>query len=119
ARLTSRLGRRGLPAALPTSARCSPSTVLLLPSCIVSFQLTLMLSVFLPTVREPVQRPGWFYRATPCMGRRFPAAVRATARCSLSTRTARVLRICTVSRQLTLILSVSLPTVTELARLAD
>jgi uncharacterized repeat protein (TIGR03803 family) len=44
---------------------------------------------------------GAYPQATPCMGRRLKAAVRATARCSPSTPMARVLQTCILSPVMT------------------
>src|SRR5215212_9308274 len=69
-------------------ARCSPSMPMerVLPTCIVS----------LAAVTEVIRGADWSYRATPCMGRRLVAAVRAMAQCSPSTPMARVLQRCIV-----------------------
>ena len=72
-------------------ARCSPSTPMarVLRPCIVSSGYG--------SKTELIRMPDWFYRATPCMGQRSAAALRAMARCSPSTPMARVLRPCIAS----------------------
>ena len=61
---------------------------------------------------ELLRMPVWFYRATPCMGRRILAAFTAMARCSPSAPMAPVLRPCTLSQQ-ALVLGPILSTATE------
>src|ERR1043166_6018049 len=112
------MGRRM--AAVRAMARCSPSRPMarVLRTCIVSRQALVLL---VPTVTELVLAvalllvAAWFYRATPSMGQRKVAAVRALARCSGSTLTGRVLRTCIVLRQHLLLI---IPTATELIRWA-
>src|SRR6266446_6900151 len=105
------MGRRLVAAILDldTSSPRTP-TAPVLQIGIISRQLTLILPVSLPTATELIRRSDYFYRATPCMGRRRMAAVRVLARCSPSTPMARVLGSCIFSRPVV----TTAPTATQL-----
>src|ERR1043166_2371826 len=103
-------------AATRVMAQCSPSTLmaLALPLFMIS-----QLAVMEPMVRTPtelIRLQDYFYGATPCMERRRTAAARAMARSSPSTRMARALGSCTLSRQRPVL---HLITVTDLHRWPD
>src|SRR5229473_2326729 len=100
------MGRHSFAAARAV-AWCSRSTLMAraLQLCTVLRQLIL---ITVPTAKERDRLPDWFYPATPCMGRRWKAAVRAMALFSKSTPMAQVFRPCTVLRHLLLIIPTTL-----------
>src|SRR5437773_5121232 len=101
--------------AVGDKGRCSRSTLMArgLRICIVSRHFLVLIIL---TAMELIRKPHWFYPATPYMGRRLEAAVRAKARSSHSTRMARALRPSIVSRKYLIIL---IPTATEQIRSPD
>src|SRR5689334_21324997 len=71
--------------------------------------------ISIPTTTEVVWSADWFYRATPCTGRRLVAAVQVVARCLPSAQMARTLGCCIAFRAR----PSALRTATELVRTAD